>query len=549
MGIRNTLARLAALVTAVALVLSALTVSQSPATASGEFVDDDGSPHEWAIEAIAGSNITDGCGPAQFCPEDPVTREQMATFFVRAFELNEWRPSGFGDISVSPHALDIEKLAVAGITIGCAEDAFCPTELVTRSQMATLLARALELDPIEWRNTFRDDDGMIDEPNIEALANERVTLGCASQRYCPSAPVKRGEMASLLARSLKLSPPDNSAAGSGGGSPTSTAASVTPTTAAPVTTTTAAPVTTTTAAPVTTTTAAPVTTTTAAPVTTTTAAPVTTTTAAPVTTTTAAPVTTTTAAPVTTTTAAPSGGFPDASNTGVPAGTALKSSGSITINTPGTVIDGYDVSGTIYVRANNVTIRNTKVRAANWWVIKVEEGLRGVVIEDCELDGGGTAGQPGSRGVSGPADVRRCEVVGVENGLVPWGNVEPVVLEGNYVHGLAAPGAPHYDGIEIGIGSDITVRGNTVINGFDQTAAFGIWNDFGRVTNVLVENNRFIGGGYSVYVRGDNGSWPVSGITIRNNRLGKGKWGYASIVSASVSWTGNVDDTSGKTVN
>ena len=49
-------------------------------------------------------------------------------------------------------------------------------------------------------------------------------------------------------------------------------------------------------------------------------------------------------------------------NTGVPAGTVLKASGPITVNTAGAVIEGLDVTGAITVNAENVTIRNTRVR-------------------------------------------------------------------------------------------------------------------------------------------------------------------------------------------
>ncbi|SDL83304.1 hypothetical protein, partial [Tessaracoccus oleiagri] len=64
--------------------------------------------------------------------------------------------------------------------------------------------------------------------------------------------------------------------------------------------------------------------------------------------------------PAPTQTAAPTG-FPNATNTGVPAGTVLRRSGSIVVTTPGTVIDGLDVDGSIDVQANNVTIRNSRV--------------------------------------------------------------------------------------------------------------------------------------------------------------------------------------------
>jgi hypothetical protein len=87
--------------------------------------------------------------PAMFCPNDPVTRAQMAALLVRAFEYES--PTGtdrFVDDNDSIFEADIEALAAAGITLGCnppANDRFCPTDPVTRAQMASFLVRALDL--------------------------------------------------------------------------------------------------------------------------------------------------------------------------------------------------------------------------------------------------------------------------------------------------------------------------------------------------------------------------------------------------------------------
>lgn len=121
------------------------------AGASGFFSDDDSSIHLRAIEAIADEGITRGCNPPTndlFCPTATVTREQMASFLVRALDL----PAGtadFTDLGTSIHATDIAALAEAGVTKGCnppANDRFCPTAKVTREQMASFLARGLGLD-------------------------------------------------------------------------------------------------------------------------------------------------------------------------------------------------------------------------------------------------------------------------------------------------------------------------------------------------------------------------------------------------------------------
>jgi hypothetical protein len=120
----------------------------------GTFVDDDGSVHEADIEAVAEAGITRGCNPPlndRFCPDDPVTRAQMAAFLVRALGLTEEGGSSFVDTD-GVFARDVDRLATAGVTRGCDPpigDRFCPGDPVTRAQMASFLTRALGLDPIE----------------------------------------------------------------------------------------------------------------------------------------------------------------------------------------------------------------------------------------------------------------------------------------------------------------------------------------------------------------------------------------------------------------
>ena len=71
----------------------------------------------------------------------------MATFLTRAFDLAAAEPAGFTDTEGSTHAASIDALAAAGVTVGCTTEPFryCPSRPVTRAQMATLLARALGL--------------------------------------------------------------------------------------------------------------------------------------------------------------------------------------------------------------------------------------------------------------------------------------------------------------------------------------------------------------------------------------------------------------------
>src|SRR5690606_26206801 len=115
--------------------------------AEGTFSDDDRSPHVNDIEALAAAGITRGCNPPandRFCPDEPVTRGQMAAFLGRALGLAS-APAAFSDVSGHVFEAEVGALAAAGITRGCdppANDRFCPDEPVTRGQMASFLVRA-----------------------------------------------------------------------------------------------------------------------------------------------------------------------------------------------------------------------------------------------------------------------------------------------------------------------------------------------------------------------------------------------------------------------
>lgn len=183
-------------------------VPPPPLGPGGSFFDDDASPHEADIEALATSGITRGCGDDLFCPAAPVTRGQMAAFLVRALGLRPGSAEPFEDTGASIFKADIAALAAAGITRGCSPTSFCPEDPVTRGQMAAFLVRALDLaaaDP----NPFVDTGGSVFESDIARLAARGITRGCnppANDNFCPDQPVLREQMATFLTRGLDLEP-------------------------------------------------------------------------------------------------------------------------------------------------------------------------------------------------------------------------------------------------------------------------------------------------------------------------------------------------------
>lgn len=180
----------------------------------GTFTDDDGSVHEADINGLAHAEVTRGCNPpdnTHYCPTRSVTRGEMASFLVRALELPGADPGPFEDISLSVHRADIDALAAAGITRGCnppANTRYCPDQAVTREQMASFLVRALELPQTE-DGPFTDTSGSVHAADVDALAAAGITRGCNppdNTRYCPGQPVTREQMASFLVRGLDIDP-------------------------------------------------------------------------------------------------------------------------------------------------------------------------------------------------------------------------------------------------------------------------------------------------------------------------------------------------------
>jgi hypothetical protein len=237
----------------------------------------------------------------------------------------------------------------------------------------------------------------------------------------------------------------------------------------------------------------------------------------------------------------PQTAWPDSTNTGVPAGTTLTPSGGMTISTAGTTVSGKDISGTVTISASNVTLRNCKVRSGSYWVIQITGGT-GVVVDHCTIDGMGTGGQQGSVGINGGdgATFTANNIFNVEDGIHPRSGC---TMRDNYIHDLAAPGSPHYDGIQIDNNiSNVTVTHNSVINGHNQTSAVMIDNWNGPTSNVTVDNNLLCGGGYTIYCDGTQSSQPITNVRITNNHMGAGGFGITNFNGTNPVYTGNVND-------
>jgi virginiamycin B lyase len=165
------------------------------------------------IENLFHSGATGGCGGGLYCPTGTVTRGQMAVFLLKGKYGAGFVPpacSGhFADVPCPSQFADwIEEFAAEGITAGCGGGDYCPSQPVTRAQMAVFLLKAehgATYVPPACTGTFADVPCPSQYANwVEQLHAEGITAGCGGGNYCPNDPNIRGQMAVFLVKVFSL---------------------------------------------------------------------------------------------------------------------------------------------------------------------------------------------------------------------------------------------------------------------------------------------------------------------------------------------------------
>lgn len=304
---------------------------------------------------------------------------------------------------------------------------------------------------------------------------------------------------------------------------------------------------------------------------------------APTTTTPPAPAPTTTTPTATQTTVVPASitncaadpsrcGYPDADNTGVPAGVALKrvpqdvtsgqgwqwmSSGYLSAGSNARV-ENLIVNGDISVSGTGAIIRNNQIRASGETFGIAIRHTTNAVIEYNDIGvSGSTRLMVGIKDIYGDSVntvVRRNDIVNTSTGV----QMGSGLIEANYIHAMGYQAGDHVNGTTSNGGTtQLTIRGNTIFNQVDQTDAISLFQDFGVEANRLITGNLIAGGGYSLYA-GDNRRFGVTyNVKVTNNRFSTvffpkaGAYGPYTAFDRSGSgnvWSGNTWDATGASV-
>jgi hypothetical protein len=190
------------------------TTAACAGTVAPRFTDVGANAHRVAVECMAAAGIASGTSPTTYGPSRPVTRAQMASFVARVLvragvELPAQPAVTFTDVPRdAAHATAIAQLAALGVVRGTSPTTYRPDDTVSRAQMATFLVRAFDLASDgalpQAGAPFEDVAGSPHAASIGTVAALGITAGVSATRYVPGAPVARDQMASFLARTLNL---------------------------------------------------------------------------------------------------------------------------------------------------------------------------------------------------------------------------------------------------------------------------------------------------------------------------------------------------------
>lgn len=165
------------------------------------FTDLGGTLHSTALTELHALGLLNGCGYREACPARLLTRGEAAALFSRIFNLPVSPVDYFPDDTGHLFEGAVNRLAHAGITVGCTPTSFCADDRLTRAQFATMLVRAVGLNA-NVPDAFGDDDGYWAENAINQLAATGLTQGCGPDRFCPRRILPRDEAASFFLRAL-----------------------------------------------------------------------------------------------------------------------------------------------------------------------------------------------------------------------------------------------------------------------------------------------------------------------------------------------------------
>ena len=199
------------------------------------------------IETLLHKGIASGCSPTEYCPGQNVSRGQMAIFLARTraggdanvpdsatvndvpYNCTDGGVSLFEDVApTDSFCKHVHYIAAQEITRGCDPSFYCPDDVVTRLQMASLTAKAIVAPgggaavPVTYDagngrayscDAASPNVHFTDVPetdpfckHVHYLWARGIIGGCSATSYCPTSEVTQAATAKFLVNAFNLTP-------------------------------------------------------------------------------------------------------------------------------------------------------------------------------------------------------------------------------------------------------------------------------------------------------------------------------------------------------
>lgn len=270
-------------------------------------------------------------------------------------------------------------------------------------------------------------------------------------------------------------------------------------------------------------------------------------------------------------------GYPDGTNTGVPASVhLLKVPGQVTkgkgwhydprgwveVNGNGAVLQGLYIPFTVDITASNVTVTDDEiVDTGQGFGVSLRHTSNVSITHSSVFSPAGSGPdrlQVGIKDIYADSTglvIQRDNIYHVSTGI----QISAGVISNNYIHDLGYQAGDHLDGIasDSGDSHGLTINHNTVFLRQEQTTAIGLFEDFGTQLDCLIENNLIAGGDYALYAGANPGGARTSNIRVIGNRFSRIYYAHSGFFGPYTAydehapgnkWSGNIWDNTGKVV-
>jgi hypothetical protein len=182
-----------------------LELKVNPSPTDIKFTDIDGCWAENIIIKMHEQGIASGYSDNTFMPDNPVTRAEFASLIVRSFKLTLNNGNTFADTSEHWALADINTASYYGIVKGYDSNTFWPNDLITREQMAAMMARALKL-VVNEEDTDFSDEALISiwaKPSVAAAFSKGIVHGYPDNSFRPLGNTTRAEALAVLYNAMQ----------------------------------------------------------------------------------------------------------------------------------------------------------------------------------------------------------------------------------------------------------------------------------------------------------------------------------------------------------